>query len=79
MYTAERGRYVVASREIEVGECLIHEEAIVNLSKFQNSLTHCYSCQIDTSVNPLPCQRCSAVVFCSTECRIKSDSWYGLN
>ena len=73
MYTPERGRYVIASRDIDVGECLIHEEAIINVVKFQDSLTHCYNCHKDTTINPLPCKRCSAVVFCSPECRQSGD------
>jgi radical SAM protein with 4Fe4S-binding SPASM domain len=73
MYTPQRGRYVIASRDIDVGECLIHEEAIINIVKFQDSLSHCHFCQKDTSVHPLPCKRCSAVVFCSPECRQKAD------
>ena len=76
MYTPERGRYVTASRDIDVGECLIHEEAFVNILKFEESLTHCYNCHKDVSVNPLPCENCAAVVFCSTECRTKAESWY---
>ena len=72
MYTPERGRYAVASRDIDVGECLIHEESIVNITKFQDSLTHCYACHKDTTLCPQPCERCSAVVFCSIDCRRKS-------
>jgi hypothetical protein len=76
MYTPERGRYVTASRDIDVGECLIHEEAFVNILKFEESLTHCYNCHKDVFVNPLPCEKCAAVVFCSTECSTKAESWY---
>ena len=76
MYTPQKGRYVVAARDIEVGECLIHEEAIVNLVKSKHSLTHCYNCNKDTALTPLPCHRCAAVVFCSTECSEKSHSRY---
>ena len=74
MYTPERGRFVVAARDIDVTECLIHEEAIVNILNYQNSLTHCYNCQLDTSVNPTPCQKCAAVVFCSDQCRSNADA-----
>ena len=78
VYTPDRGRYVIANRDIDVGECLIHEKAIVNVGKFQNSLDHCYFCLRDATMNPLPCHKCSAVVFCSAECRIEAASWYGL-
>ena len=72
-YTDERGRYVVASRDIDVGECLVHEEAIVNLVKSKYSLSHCYNCQKDTRIRQVPCSRCAAVAFCSLECRSKSE------
>merc|ERR1739844_480085 len=74
MYTPERGRFVVASRDVEVGECLIHEDAIVNLVKSKCSLSHCYTCQKDTRVRPVPCLRCAAVIFCSPECRSKAEA-----
>ena len=78
MYTPERGRFVVASRNVEVGECLIHENAIVNLVKSKCSLSHCYTCQKDTRIRPVPCLRCAAVVFCSPECRSKAEARYVL-
>ena len=75
-HTPERGRFVVASRDIEVGECLIHEEAIVNLVRSKCSLSHCYNCQKNTRLRPVPCLRCAAVVFCSVQCRSKSEARY---
>jgi len=74
MYTPERGRFVVASRDIDVAECIMHEEAIVNIVNFRYSLTHCYNCQMDTSINPTPCRKCSAVVFCSDQCKRNAES-----
>ena len=78
MYTPNRGRFAVAARNIEVGECIIHEDAIVNNVKFQFSLSHCYNCNKDTSFRPLPCERCAAIVFCSNECKLKADFGYEL-
>ena len=73
MYTPERGRFVVADRDIDVGECIIHEEAIVNKAKFQCSLSHCYNCQKDTRITPIPCDTCAGVVFCSDDCKSRSE------
>ena len=73
MYTPERGRYVVAARDILVGECIIHEEAIVNNVKFELSISHCYNCNKDTRIRPIPCDRCAGVVFCSNECKTKAE------
>ena len=73
MHTPERGRYLVASRDIDVGECITHEEAIVSYVKMKCSLSHCYNCQKDARIRPLPCDRCAGVVFCSTECQSQSE------
>ena len=73
MYTPERGRFLVASRDIDVGEWITHEEAIVSCVKMNSSLSHCYNCQKDTRIRPIPCDRCAAVVFCSFDCKSKSE------
>ena len=65
----ERGRFVVASRDVEAGELLIHEEALVNKVKLECSISHCYNCQKDTRIRPVPCFRFADVLFCSIECR----------
>ena len=72
----EKGRFTVASRDIDVGECLISEEALVSSVEYKASISHCYNCQKDTRICPVPCLKCSAVVFCSKECRLKSERWY---
>ena len=76
MYAPERGRYIVAARDIDVGECIFHEEAFVNHVKFELSTSHCYNCNKDTKIRPLPCDRCAAVVFCSYECKTESELRY---
>ena len=78
MYSPERGRYVVAARDIDVGECIIHEEAIVNHVKFQLSTSHCYNCNKDSRQRPFPCDKCAAVVFCSNKCKEKAEMRYEL-
>ena len=75
-HSPERGRFVVASRDIEAGESLIHETALVNIVKLECSISHCYNCQKDTRIRPVPCFKCAAVVFCSIECRLKAEMRY---
>ena len=67
-YSDARGRHVKASRDIDVGECLIDEKAATHMTFLKNSLTHCYTC-LRHVVSPLPCTTCSAVVFCGEKCR----------
>ena len=75
-HSPERGRFVIASRDIEAGEPLIHETALVNIIKLECSISHCYNCQKDTRIRPVPCFTCAAVVFCSVECRLKAEMRY---
>merc|ERR1719376_288813 len=63
VYSEMRGRYTVASRDIEAGECLMAEEAIVaNVLPNIRSLRNCHHCHLET-ICPTPCHSCSAVVF----------------
>ena len=67
-YQENRGRYAVASRDIAVGEFLCVEEPAVShmLPDYMGSnCTHCFK----SMKAPLPCPRCTKVLFCSYKCR----------
>jgi hypothetical protein len=68
VFTAAKGRHVVASRDIDVDECLIDEVAATQMTYLKNCLTHCYAC-LKNVVSPMPCDVCAAVVFCDEQCR----------
>ena len=70
-----RGRYGVASREIKVGELIAIEKPYVSLIDKEFSKNHCWNCLLCTK-SPIPCERCSGVVYCSRECRQNADSTY---
>jgi len=67
-YEEGRGRYAVAARDVDVGEFICVENPIVShmLPDFMGSnCTHCFK----SMKAPLPCPRCTKVLFCSYKCR----------
>ena len=38
--------------------------------------SHCWNCLVVTKRNPYPCEQCSGVVYCSTECQKEADQTY---
>ncbi|CAL4069982.1 unnamed protein product [Meganyctiphanes norvegica] len=71
-YTPVRGRHLVATRDIQPGEVLGVEEALVAVVRHDNTLSsHCNHC-LRRAPCPVPCPRCSLVVFCSGKCRDRS-------
>ena len=70
-YSPDRGRYAVASRDIDVGELIMKDEAVCHIVDLNKSLDHCYSC-LSHTLAPVPCQNCCAVVFCSMKCRAEA-------
>jgi len=63
------GRHVIAARDVKVGDILMSEKpytAVMFPGKYAE--THCYNC-FSIIYIPVPCTQCSAVVFCSRQCR----------
>ncbi|XP_023339922.1 SET and MYND domain-containing protein 4 [Eurytemora carolleeae] len=74
-FEAGRGRFAVSARDIEVGELIAVENAFVALIDKEFSKTHCWHCLICCK-RPIPCDRCSGVIFCSDDCKEISTSSY---
>ncbi|XP_064088526.1 SET and MYND domain-containing protein 4-like isoform X1 [Macrobrachium nipponense] len=76
-YWPNKGRGLVAARDIKPGEILGVERSFA-VGVGQNMLLKCCSTCGVPCVNPLPCPGCSKVVFCSKSCRVKGlseDHW----
>lgn len=69
-YKPDRGRFLVATRDIKPGEVVVHEKPYSStlLLDKHNLNTHCYYC-LARCLAPLPCPTCKLVVFCSDTCR----------
>ncbi|VVC39982.1 Tetratricopeptide repeat,Zinc finger, MYND-type,Tetratricopeptide-like helical domain,SET domain [Cinara cedri] len=71
-YTETKGNHFIASNEIKYGELLMFENpfAFVLLPEFYNEF--CYNCFLKLK-HSIPCEHCSAILFCSEKCR--QESW----
>nr|XP_027217180.1 SET and MYND domain-containing protein 4-like [Penaeus vannamei] len=69
-YKPEKGRCVVAKRNIRPGEVLLVEDSSVMCLDEAHVATNCSSC-LAHCLAPVPCPTCSLVIFCSEPCRSK--------
>ena len=67
-----KGRFGVAKETIEPGEIICKAPTVAGNIQFSDCLDFCYNCMGHAS-SPIPCQRCSAVVFCSFACRQEAE------
>ena len=68
MSTAEKGRHLLAEEKISAGEILAVDTGVLSVLTHARSSTNCGQCMIST-ISPLHCPTCSAIVFCSDQCR----------
>ena len=62
-----RGRYVVSSAPIEVGEELVREQPVVSILHHSHLETNCLAC-LRPLLRAVSCPNCSSVLFCSDDC-----------
>ena len=67
-YDKKRGRYAVATRDIQVGETIAVEEAAVSHPLPQAAGQNCHHC-FNTLQTPLPCNTCTRALYCGLKCR----------
>lgn len=62
----EFGRYFTAKCDIPVGKIVLTEQSFIGASKSNGSMS-CSNC-LQTGMNFIACQKCTAAVFCSIKC-----------
>ncbi|CAL4153766.1 unnamed protein product [Meganyctiphanes norvegica] len=67
-YTPEKGRFVVAARDIRPGEPVHLEKCFIGLPDMEQRETCCCVC-LTQCYTPIPCSNCDIVVFCSESCQ----------
>ncbi|XP_011635042.1 SET and MYND domain-containing protein 4-like isoform X1 [Pogonomyrmex barbatus] len=74
--TPEKGRYVVANRDIKRGQILFVEKAFafVPLSHVQTDI--CYHCCRSFGDTPIPCTECVNSMYCNIDCWNEACSSY---
>eukprot|EP01087_Luapelamoeba_hula_P004589 TRINITY_DN1452_c0_g1_i1.p1 TRINITY_DN1452_c0_g1~~TRINITY_DN1452_c0_g1_i1.p1 ORF type:complete len:743 (-),score=69.15 TRINITY_DN1452_c0_g1_i1:30-2258(-) len=73
MSASNRGRYLVAKREIHPGEAVIEEDAYSAVLKREEELDRCHHCFMQVPL--MPCPRCAYARFCSDKC-LTDAAWY---
>lgn len=73
LYLPERGRYVVATRDLQPGELVLREKAfgsIVNHNRTKDVCATCKKyCYPDDSTKFLSCDDCRTTIWCSQACK----------
>lgn len=74
-YAQGRGRYAVASRDIEIGTTLFREQPLtctLHPDRFGTNCQHCFQ----PIKGVVPCLQCTWVCFCSSSCRSQAAASY---
>lgn len=72
-FSPEKGRHLVAIRDIAAGDVVIVEEPFAWTTQNAAALkTNCLHC-LKRTMAPIPCINCSTVCYCSLKCR--EESW----
>ena len=73
-YEKQKGRLLIANKSIEMGECLIKEQAFVSIVNSDYYLAFCNHCLSQLNGYGVPCLNCSYAIFCSEKCLSESTS-----
>jgi len=69
LHDAVRGRYGVATQDIEPGTRILEEKPVASILKEQHKTTHCDHCLSKLSSLQVPCMSCTDVRYCRAACR----------
>ena len=75
VFSPDRGRYIVAKRDIKPGEVILVETPYASVVLPEYRWSHCHHCMSRT-VSAIPCMQCSAALYCSETCRLRAWSTY---
>ena len=68
-YSEDRGRYGVATRDLQPGETVLTERPVAAALKPEHAAHYCDACWARVpAAERVPCPRCCAVVYCSAAC-----------
>lgn len=72
LYSTEKGRFVVANRELRTGDAIFVEKPYASVLLPGHTKTHCHHCHKRLQ-NAVPCSQCNQVRYCSFSCA--KESW----
>lgn len=75
LYSTEKGRFVVANRDLRTGDAIFVEKPYASVLLPGHTKTHCQHCHKRLQ-NAVPCSQCNQVRYCSFGCAKESWSQY---
>lgn len=75
LYSTEKGRFLIANRDICPGEALFIEKPYASVLLPAFAKTHCYHCH-KKLLNAVPCTQCNQVRYCTFACAKSSWTCY---
>lgn len=72
----EKGRFMIANKDVSFGRLLIIEEPFVCNIAPQNRNSYCYNCCRRLYQCGLSCPNCSQILYCSTKCQKSNASFH---
>lgn len=73
----EFGRYIVANKDLKVGQVVAIEDGFCTLTLPCVRYQRCANCLDESELDLIPCQHCASTMFCSDECAIEAfDSFH---
>ena len=73
VYTEEKGRFMIASQDIESEQILLSEKPYMSMVFTLYFMDHCNHCTRLVTNSFVPCYNCTEAVFCNEKCR--SQGW----
>ncbi|CAG0915589.1 unnamed protein product [Notodromas monacha] len=68
-YDQEKGRCMIATKDIPAGVVLVVEKPYASVLMLQKITDHCYTCKRHLMMYQLFCSKCAKVRFCSMACQ----------
>lgn len=68
----ELGRYIVANRDLKVGQVIAIEDGFCTLTLPCVRYRRCANCLDECELNLIPCEHCSSTMYCSSNCAIEA-------
>ncbi len=74
-YTKERGRFIVANRDMKPGEIVVIEKPFASVLLLEHSLDYCHHCFKKVTA-PIPSAHCCFAMFCNDDCTREAEPYH---
>lgn len=74
-YNKKYGKHIIAQKDIKPGEVIAEEKAFIVYPEFNKFYILCSHC-LSQTLNGIPCNFCSRMMYCSENCKTKAWKQY---